>query len=380
MQIFKTYFKISKKYFFALFLYTAIFLIVIKALTAYEKKTLESAFEPASLNMSVFDHDNSELSSSLISYLSENNELIEIEENIDAFRDNIYQRNVEYILIIPEGFEQKVLSGNDTDLLKSYNLSGSYSSEYADMQINKFINIFGTFILNGQNTDTACINTVNALNTKTNVTITSAANEKNISIPNLYYRYLPYILITIIVLVISPILITFNKPEVRKKSIVSSTSILKFNLCLTAASFVFAFVLFLFFNVFIIIVRHNDMLTMQGLLRILNSFIYMLISLSVAFLFGQILKKSTTVNMCINIISLAMGFICGIFVDRTLLSAPVIAVSRFLPAYWYINVENELANISAASHSTIILGYLIQLLFAVAIFCAGLVIGKVKKN
>ena len=38
-----------------------------------------------------------------------------------------------------------------------------------------------------------------------------------------------------------------------------------------------------------------------------------------------------------------MSFLCGIFVPQNLLSDGVLAVGKFLPAYWYIVINDMLA-------------------------------------
>ena len=44
--------------------------------------------------------------------------------------------------------------------------------------------------------------------------------------------------------------------------------------------------------------------------------------------------------MIANILGLGMSFLCGIFVPQAFLGNTVLAIGRFLPAYWYVRITN----------------------------------------
>jgi len=81
-----------------------------------------------------------------------------------------------------------------------------------------------------------------------------------------------------------------------------------------------------------------------------------------------------------NVFGLSSSFLCGIFVPREFLSDSVAAFGRFLPAYWYINVEDALCNFSPEAYSTITTGYLVQVLYGVAVLVIALVIGQYQRR
>ena len=77
---------------------------------------------------------------------------------------------------------------------------------------------------------------------------------------------------------------------------------------------------------------------------------------------------------------LGSAFICGVFVPRQFLADGVIAAGRFFPAYWYVNNEEAASNLSAASASSIVLNFTIQLMFALAFMVLAIVISSKKKD
>ena len=85
----------------------------------------------------------------------------------------------------------------------------------------------------------------------------------------------------------------------------------------------------------------------------------------------------------VNVLSLGMSFLCGVFVPVSLLSEGVRSVSRFLPVYWYEQVVKIIADnavFSTEQFQKIWQCIGIQLLFAAAILSVGLVISKYKQQ
>ena len=67
----------------------------------------------------------------------------------------------------------------------------------------------------------------------------------------------------------------------------------------------------------------------------------MIVSLSLAFLIGNIVNSKTAINGIINVVALGSSFLCGAFVPMEWLPKYVVSISHILPSYWYIKT-NEL--------------------------------------
>ena len=80
--------------------------------------------------------------------------------------------------------------------------------------------------------------------------------------------------------------------------------------------------------------------------------------------------------MISNILGLGMSFLCGIFVPQSMLGEKVLAIGRFLPAYWNVRIVNMLAPYAddALSMRTYWMCIGIQLLFFVVLFTVYLVV------
>jgi ABC-2 type transport system permease protein len=113
------------------------------------KESTVKEFKSTKLKISVFDNDNTSLSKGLYKYLDSKHKMTEVDENLDAYRDALYSRTVDYVLIIPKGFEESVNNGKN-DNLETYKSPASIASQFADIQINNFVSIIPpTFFKSG---------------------------------------------------------------------------------------------------------------------------------------------------------------------------------------------------------------------------------------
>lgn len=384
MQVFKTFFKISKKYVRFTIMYMVIFIGIMFGLSASGGDNTVESFKSTSLDVAIFDHDGSELSKGIYEYMASLHNIVDIDEDIDIFRDEMYNQSVDYILIIPKGFSDSIANGtlNENNLknelsLSNYKIHGSVTGQFVDLQINQFILAFKTYKSAGFSYDEAYENTLETMETTTNVTLKNSSSSDT-PLSSSYYRYIPYILTCIVILGISPILIAFNKPEIRKRNMVSSVSTAKNSISIGLASLVYGLIIFAVIVDVSLITKGSEMMTATGLMYIVNTFAHLLVCLGLAFLLAQITRNANVLNMYSNVIGLGSSFLCGIFVPREFLPQIVENIGRFFPAYWYINVHTEVLNMSTASMSVIFTGLGVQMLYAVVLFSVGICVAKNK--
>lgn len=105
----------------------------------------------------------------------------------------------------------------------------------------------------------------------------------------------------------------------------------------------------------------------------------LLVGLALSFLLGTFITKEDILTALVNVVTLGMSFLCGVFVPLDIMGKGVKTMAHFLPVYWY-EISNNLLNNSAvltqAQRQLLYRNYGIQLLFAAAIFCIALVVSK----
>lgn len=173
---------------------------------------------------------------------------------------------------------------------------------------------------------------------------------------------------------------SFGNPDVKKRMLCSSIPARSISFQLILGHIVIGLGVWLICIIFPIILYGKEVLNDPHLpYYLLNSFLMMLVSLSIAFLISSFPIKEEIINGIVNTISLGMSFICGVFVSMDILGKGIKTVAHFLPVYWYEIVNNTLADnasLTTSQMQTLLQGYGIQLLFAAAFFCVAMVFRK----
>ena len=139
------------------------------------------------------------------------------------------------------------------------------------------------------------------------------------------------------------------------------------------------FCLCYFLMAFAAMKQRSQLFSFQGMLYCLNVFCFMVVTLGIVFLVGQVVRKSSVLNMISNVIALGMSFLCGIFVPLEFLGEGLIKAAHFLPAYWYITSANWIDHyVPGQTMGELWKSMGIQLLFGAALVGIGLAYSKAK--
>ena len=382
MPVFKTNIRIVIQNLIAVLLYVGIFIGLAIIMANDAKSTDDSTFKPTSISLGIVDRDGSITSKAIIDYLSEYHKVISLADDKELMQDELYYRNVEYILIIPAEFEVSLLGGIDVSL-DCIKIPNSNSGLYVDLQIEQLLRTLRSFLSAGYDVSPAMAKTKEVLASETNVSL-SLDKETSVSTPKYYYYYkfLPYILIALMIQTISTTLYVFNKPDIRKRNICSSESLKSRNFQLVLGSFVVSTCIYLLVTVVGFILYRNEISNSTTIpYYLLNSFIFLIVSISLGYFIGIIGHNLEAISAYGTILSLAFSFLGGVFVPLSVMSENVKSFSRFVPTYWYTKTNDLLMNLSEVStklRGEIFTGYFVQLCFALAIFCIALVFSKKK--
>ena len=385
MQAFNQYLKILKKNLGGVIIYLMIFMAITSLFSSFGSDTAKDSFSMKKLNIAVLDRDNSQLSIGFKEYMGSIHHIVDMEDNVESLQDNLYYRNVSYILIIPKGYGEKLSQGNLNQLVENIKVPNSFEGIFADQQIDQYLKTISSYLKVGYEPAKALTLTKGSLAKSTEVTMIdegATTTESQTDKMFFFFQYLAYVLVCVTIVGLGPILLTFSKPDLKKRIDVSALSLPAKNRQLIFFSFFFTVAIWLIFMILAYILCGTKIFSTAGLLCMLNSFIFALISLSITYLVSLILKTSGSLSIISNVLGLGMSFICGVFVPQSYMSEKVLSVSRILPGYWYMDAHNKLVDYNGSSSQvkTIFADFGILLGFAVVILAVSLVVSKVKRD
>ena len=123
---------------------------------------------------------------------------------------------------------------------------------------------------------------------------------------------------------------------------------------------------------------NGGMFTGRAWYAVLNSFIFTAVIGAIALLICEFSPSDMVVKLLNQVIGLGMCFTSGVFIPQSLLSDKVITAARFLPAFWYVKVNNMLSGADAYDGKDVAQCMLIEVGFAVTFLLAALVVHRFK--
>ncbi len=349
MTVFKTLLKILNKNKGIVILYSVL-LIVFGSLNM---KTSDNStnFVASKPDILIVNEDKGEkLTQNLISYISDNANITDIDDNEAARDDALFYRNVNYIIYIPNDFSKDLLNGDNPEVdIKS---TGDYQAYYAQLMLERYIKTAKNYIniANEASGDVDVKDIISSidktLDKQTEIKVTSQVDTDKLSGITFYFNFMNYGLLAGAIFAICMILTSFNEEKIRRRTIISSMNIHRHNNLLLTGNVLFAIVLWAVYTVagFVMCGIKKDIMN-YALLYVLNSFIFTLCAVTIAFMLANIIHNKNALNGIINVIALGTSFLCGAFVPMQWLPDSVIKIAHILPSYWYIKTNELIADI-----------------------------------
>lgn len=376
MAVFKAYMKIAWKNKWMILLYLGIFFCVTILFQRFVPEGVEG-YTAESVPVGIVDEDGGEAAESLINYIGRTNETILLEDDRESLQEDLFYRNVGYIVRIPEGFMEKCILGEEK--VEAVTVPGTYAGYYVDQQVNSYMVYARSYAAAGF-TETEIASAM-AHRDKAEVTLVDfSGNAGQVPAYTFYYQYLPYLLLSVLGYVMGYILMGFRRGSLPQRMQASAVPERRQSIEGLAASLVIALALWGVSVAVSVVMYRQDIFESGKLIWfLLNSLAMLLTALSLSYLVGTLVKSSNALSGIVNIISLGMCFVCGVFVEIDLLSSGVRKAAQFLPVYWYETVNTLLTDyrtVAGSIRSEVLSEIGIQIVFAIAFVCVTLAVAK----
>ena len=380
MTVFKTFCKIVNKYKATIIMYT----VILIAFAGFNMQTSDNStsFVASKPDVLIINQDEEVgITENLVKYIEANTNIVNIEKDEEAINDALFYRDVNYIIYIPQNYRQDFLEGKNPQI--EIKTTGDYQASLAEMILERYLNLANIYRESTESEEELITKINETLSKQTEIEITSKLDIDNLSRAVFYYNFLNYSILAGSVYVICIILSSFKEEKIRKRTIISSMSYKKYNRQLLISNSMLAIILWLLYVILSFILIGKTMFTVHGLILIINSFIFSICSLCIAFLIANLVNNKNAINGIVNVIALGSSFLCGAFVPMEWLPDTVIKIAHILPSYWYIQ-NNEtlktLENITLETIQPIIINMGIILIFSIIFVMLTNIVSKKKRK
>lgn len=382
MQVFKAYLKILRNSIPGLSIYLVIFIALSFFLSGGGKENTVTSFSKNKVKIAVINNDQGDLGEGLKSYLGEIHTLVPMEDNMELLQDQLYYRNIEYILFIPINFTDKIKSGERDNLCENVKVPASYTGKYLDSQVEQYISTLVMYITAGIDDKKVLEYTKSDLVKEVSIDLLNERISITKADDYYYFKYLPYIFVSVVIMGIAPILMAFQKKEINERNLCSSMTMRTRSIALIIGSIVTVACIFILFLLFAFLLYGKNIEFEKLMLYTINCISFLSFATGLGYLVSIFASNHNVLNMITNVCGLGMSFLGGIFVPREVLGAKVIAVSKFLPTYWYVNAVEAIQEIkiNPSIIKELQIDIFVQFLFAIAMFAISLAGTRLKND
>lgn len=344
-------------------------------------------YEQAEVPFAVIDRDDSELSRSVTAFLAERGPSVEVADEVRACQDAVATGEVDYLLIVPAGFQEDYLAAARGDgPAPALDVVFSFESMAAmlvDTQVNQYLGLVrAAAILQPEAAPSDLVAQAEAANEHEaaveEVPVPGAATGSEAFL--FYLMWSAYPLTVAVVVSVGILMGAFNRTDVRRRVIVAPTSSVRLGLQKLAAGLVVALTVWtVIMGIGLVAFGYSAAALPTGTLaRALGvELAFMLIPLALAFLLGQLGCGENASNTVGNITGMLLTFLGGTWISLDLMPEAVRAVATFTPVYWLGEGLNAAVGAEGVAVGVMpAVGVLV--LFAAAIFVVALVAGRLR--
>lgn len=361
-------------------MYIGIFAGIIFGFILPNADKTEDEYKSMKCKFAWFDYDQTAESEELFSYLDQAHKHVELKtDTTEAMQDSLFNRNTDCIVRIKKGYADHLDKEDLSDYIEIIAIPNRSKVELFESDVNKYISYLNAYFAAGYDRVEAAAQVNELFQTRTNVTMTTEDHGGKHSTRYTFFSYLGWILVVMMIEGVSPVLIVYDKKELRERIASSAYKYSNMTKEILLGTIVTGFLGCTVFAVGGCFVFGKEMFTAAGFGNLLNMVCYMFVAMALAFLASKIAKNEEAFSMIGNIVSLGMAFLSGIFVPMEFLGEGVVKLAHFLPAYWYVRVV-DLLDYATKIPSEAYLYMGIELLFAAAIITIAIVIDRAKNH
>lgn len=363
MIVFSTFWRIIKKYKGTILLYT-VMLIMFGGINLTSNST-NDMFTPTKPNIFIVNKDsNMGLTKNLINYLKKNTNVVSLEDDEEKINDALFYRDISYVIYIPKNYSKDVLDKKDVTIdIKS---SKDYTSSLTEMMLDKYLNVQSNLV-NITNNQDELVNMINnTLDVNSEVVVSSKLDNSYLNRVSRYFNFGSYSLLAVIIFIVTLVINSFKENTINKRIIVSSFNYKKHNSMLMLSSFVYSLIVWVLFSLLSVILLGKDMISLRGILYFVNTFMFVMPTLSFGILISTLVNNKDSIGGIVNVVGLGSAFLCGAFIPTEYLPKIVLSIAHLFPAYYFIDSNNLLSSMEIINFSNltpVFINYFVLIIF-----------------
>lgn len=394
MKIFKLFYLLLRDNLSSILFNSALLLAIVIPVNALYNNSYNSQFELAKSDIGLIHYDEGNpVSENLILYLEQHANVVPIDDAPEEIADTLYYQDADYILTIPKGFGESILSSGQDDLMLEKNVTQAPEEEaFVDILINAYLTNLQLHLSQLTNSEdeeqlTQTLNTFNQQMEQANVDILPPDSTTDVSMlafGNNYTYFISYIMISVFITTFGYAVLAMKNTEIVKRDrmgmITERNRWAQTLLGCVTFSLVYWLILM---GIAVILYGADTVFSQKGLLLALNSLVAMFGIQAMAYFCVTIANSKGAISFLSTIVSLVLAFSSGIFIPRAFVSQTMQQIASFATPIWQVKGAEILMDSTSLAFADIqpfyqMLG--IQLLIGATYYSISFVIQKYRRQ
>ena len=216
MKVFKGYLRIVGRNTGLLVMYFAITIGVVFTVQKSMSYDNTGGFAAVRHNIAVLDREGGIIADTLKQYIELTQNLVEIEDDMQMIQDELFYRNISYVLIVSDDAQERLASGETA--VQTIKVPGTLVEYYLDAKINNLLNQIRVCCAGGFSMEEACEKALELSQKEPDITLLDInGNAGQRPGYNYFFAYLPYGLLSGLIMCMSTVIMEFKKREVKRR-------------------------------------------------------------------------------------------------------------------------------------------------------------------
>ena len=261
---------------------------------------------------------------------------------------------------------------------------GYFEAEFFESDLKMYHSKLVSLLEVGMSVEEANKQLMKLQESSVNVKLASFVNDNQNDVVSGIYGNMPYFFIAVGVSSIALVLIAFNRQEIKDRTECSPTTLKNRSAGIICGMIGFGMILLIVSFLIVLILSGGKALTDVRIpYFMINAMSIMIFSVSLGYLAGNVSNSTEVTNGIVNVVSLLLCFLGGVFVPQEFFGEGIERVAKILPTYWYVHnnsMISKVAEVNGDFIKEILLNCSISVLYAVAVFAISLVIINAKRK
>lgn len=255
--------------------------------------------------------------------------------------NHMFYESIQCVIRIPQDFTENFIRGKQVTIARNHFVE-TEDSVLVELLINQYMSQLNNCKKQGLSIEETVRQMKKELDKEVSISFDLPEKTENNRFA-LYMNYLSYALISIVMSYTGVVLSQMRKEHITKRNElapIQANSVYKEVVFAAWSAAVIITVVLIICGLFI---TDTNWKSPAVILMCVNAFLYVSFCVSAACIVGIMVKKGVSRELIEQFIAVGVSFLCGVFVKQSVLSKNIIPISRLLPTYWFVRINNAVS-------------------------------------